>query len=166
MSQRSPMNARYQKGTEPKGQTRRSASSAKPKRDLGVGTSSSKSKSSAGSAVKSSVKDRYAASVPANPLYKSYRRVWWSTLGIALVSLVISLAMSFEPLLSMVGETGAMVSASLSYGALGLIAYSWYIDLRKIRPIMKEWAAMSPKDREAARAAVAKTVTDVEESEQ
>lgn len=165
MSQRSPMNPRYQKGTEPKGQTRRSAASAKPKRDLAAGSGPRKSKSGA-PAAKSSVKERYAATVPANPLYKSYRRVWWGALGIALLSLVISLAMSFEPLLSWGGETGAMVAASLSYGALGLIAYSWYIDLRKIRPIMKEWAAMSPKEREAARSAAATTVTDVEESEQ
>lgn len=165
MSQRSPMNPRYQKGTGPKGQTRRSAASAKPKRDLAESTGASRPKSGS-SKSKPSVKERYAATVPANPLYKTYRRVWWGALGVALLSLVVSLAMSFEPLLSWGGETGATVAASLSYGALGLIAYSWYIDLRKIRPIMKEWAAMSPKEREAARVAAEPTVTDATESEQ
>lgn len=156
MSQRSPMNARYQKGTEPKGQTRRSAASAKPKRDLGVTPGGKKSATSAGraanSTAKSSIRERYAASIPADPTYKTYRRLWWTALGIALVTLVISLAMSMDPLLDMVGSTGATIAAALSYGALGLIAYAWYIDLRKIRPMMKAWTAMSTKERAAARA--------------
>ncbi len=49
MGQRSPNNARYQKHTKPEGKTRRSAASAKPKRDAGgSATSSSKSSSKKG----------------------------------------------------------------------------------------------------------------------
>lgn len=146
MGQRSPMHQRYQKGTGPKGQTRRSAASAKPKRDK----SAAPVKVAAGkSTEKTTLKDRYREAMPATQHYKRLRRAWWVYLGIASVSLAASLLLGWEPVGSLLGDRAIPVSNALSMGALVLIAFSWYIDLRKLRPLIKSWQAMSVKEREA-----------------
>jgi len=141
------MHQRYQKGTGPKGTTRRSAAAAKPKRDKGaasVGKPASKAKTE-----KATLKARYRDAMPATLAYKRMRRTWWVYLGVASVSLVASLALGWEPIGSYFGERALSVANSLSFGALALIAFSWYIDLRKLRPMIKAWQAMSVKEREA-----------------
>ena len=141
------MHQRYQKGTGPKGSTRRSAAAAKPKRDKGAvsaGKPSSKAKTA-----KATLKQRYRDAMPATESYRRMRRTWWIYLGIASVSLLASLALGWPPIGSFFGERALSVANSLSFGALALIAFSWYIDLRKLRPMIKAWQAMSIKEREA-----------------
>ena len=149
MSQRSPMNARYQKDTTPKGQTRKSAASAKPKR---TGTTSPSRPSKAASGEKVSARERYAEMTPAYPEYKQLRRLWWGALGIATFSLFVSLSFSITAVADWFGDSALAVGNGLSFGALGLIAFAWYIDLRKVRPLLEQWKRLSPKEREAIRA--------------
>ena len=165
MTQRSPMHARYQKDGTPKGQTRKSAASAKPSR---TGTSSSTKRSSSGksSGAKASARDRYIEMTPAYPEYKQLRRLWWWALGIATFSLLVSLSFSIKSVQAFVGDSALSIANGLSFGALGLIAFSWYIDLRKVRPLLERWKNLSAKEREAIRAQVADSQTDSTGSEQ
>lgn len=128
MSRRSPLNNRYKKGQEPKGQTRKSAASAKPAR---------KNATPAPAKKKASVKEQYNSTMPDTPEFKRLRSLWWKILGIAVVMLVISLVLTTKKVIPMVGTTGRFVSLALSWIALGLVAFAWWIDLKKVRPMVK-----------------------------
>lgn len=128
MSRRSPLNNRYKKGQEPKGQTRKSAASAKPTRKNATPTPAKK---------KASVKEQYNSTMPNTPEFKRLRSLWWKILGIAVVMLVISLVLTTKKVTPMVGTTGRFVSLALSWIALGLVAFAWWIDLKKVRPMVK-----------------------------
>lgn len=128
MSRRSPLNNRYKKGQEPKGQTRKSAASAKPAR---------KNATPAKAKQKASVKEQYAQSMPDTPEFKRLRGLWWKVLGVAVVLLVGSLILTTKSVVPKVGTTGKMISLALSWIALGLVAFAWWVDLKKVRPMVK-----------------------------
>ncbi len=95
MTRRSVTNERYR--GEMKGTTRRSAASAKPKRDAGVATSTASpaSKKAAGKAAKPGLFGRRgprqpAQAAPSSPEMKRLRRWWWAFMGTAVI---IALAM-------------------------------------------------------------------------
>jgi predicted lipid-binding transport protein (Tim44 family) len=131
VSRRSPTNARYQKYTEPKGRTRKSAAAAKPVRMGGGGSTSSKSKS------KPKTKPSAAASrgkyaEPDTPEYKYWRKIWWISLlaGMAFVSTSLVLQYVFHaqgPL-----QIAGVVCMVASYASL-IVAF--FVDYRKLRPL-------------------------------
>ena len=130
MSRRSPMNARYKKGQEPKGSTRKSAASAKPiRKDPAPVTKKT--------AAKQSVKERYAATMPDSPEYKRLRRLWWTVLGIAVLILVISLILTTKSIAPQVGKWGQYISLAMSWIALGLVGFAWWVDLKQVRPLVQ-----------------------------
>ena len=132
MSRRSPLNDRYKKDGAPKGVTRKSASSAKPKRDVSSGKTSSTAKRKTNSSAK------YARLMPDTPEFKRLRKAWWVILGVAIVMLLVSLGITTKPVSAIIGVRPAQIaSLALSWVALALVAYSWWIDLKKIRPMIK-----------------------------
>ena len=123
------MNARYQKNTEPKGQTRKSAAAAKPSRKQ-AGSSSSKSDSSA-------KRKRPAGKTfwePDTPEYRNYRRIWWWSLGIGFLVLAASFATRWVPAIH-----NQPWSAILGFVLLGLayaaILVAVIVDWVKMRPL-------------------------------
>jgi lipopolysaccharide export LptBFGC system permease protein LptF len=126
VARRSPTNARYQKHTEPKGQTRKSAAAAKPKRKEGSGSSSaSKSKSSSSS--------RTAALVePATPEYKFWRRAWWMSLVAGLLLVAVSYFLQYQLKGMSWTRTAGIVVLGLAYVAIGV---AFFIEWKKLRPM-------------------------------
>lgn len=133
MSTRSPHNARYKKDTAPKGTTRKSAASAKPVRRKGGKPASVKAASSKAVPIK--------YQMPDTDEYKQLRKQWWIVLGVAIVILAISLVLTIKPLDSLLGANTQLISLAISWIALGLVGYAWYIDLRKIRPMVRAYQA-------------------------
>ena len=138
MARRSPMNERYQKTTAPGGKTRRSAASAKPKRDL-AGESSSKSSSSKKSP--GSSKQSFTINPPTEE-FRRWRRVWWILLLSSLVFTLGSVAIQYW--LAPAGTDGSdpwtvagRIMLGLGYG--GIFA-ALYIDWTKLRRMRREWA--------------------------
>ncbi|MCL2025040.1 MAG: hypothetical protein FWG78_04625 [Coriobacteriia bacterium] len=130
MSRRSPYNERYQKDTKPSGSTKRSAASAKPKRDAEESKPTSRRNAT----------KRAHYSVPDTPEYRQARKRWWMLLGSAVVVLIVSLAMTGTQLatfLPISEEAVRYTSLGLSWVALGLIGASWWLDLKRIRPMIK-----------------------------
>jgi hypothetical protein len=126
MGQRSPHNARYQKYTKPSGKTRRSAASAKPKRDLGKTTAESKSSSKSGSG-------RGSYAVPVTPEYRKWRNIWWGALGASAGFALMYLALDV-----VLRKQGVAVPAELRVGLLVscyiCLGVGMYVDWRKVRP--------------------------------
>lgn len=86
MGQRSPYNERYK--TENKGKTRKSASSAKPKRevaDLTPTGSSKKAEKKKGLFARSRTAPRAVQPIPSSPRMKQLRRIWWVLWIVALL---------------------------------------------------------------------------------
>lgn len=127
MARRSPSNPRYQKGTEV-GRTRRSAASAKPKRGAGYSAEAA----AAASKKKKRSRPRLLSPLPADPVYRRWRRIW---LGLLLAALVFSAAAWWatthesEPV-----RTAGNVMLALAYGC---IFTGFYIDLTKLRRIRR-----------------------------
>lgn len=135
MARRSPTHKRYQKDSTPKGQTRKSAASAKPVRAKASGSSSTKT------AEKKTFRERMAEGTPQTAEYKKNRKIWWVSLGLGALALLVSFVFSLKSVVEALGNTaqvGSLIATSLSLIAIG---YAWYIDLRKIRPEMKEFSS-------------------------
>jgi TRAP-type C4-dicarboxylate transport system permease large subunit len=92
VSRRSVTNDRYR--VENKGKTRKSASSAKPKREAGSTSSAVPAKAAAKTAKKRpwgrGGARRTAPAVPSTPEMKKLRRYWWALMAVAVV---VALAM-------------------------------------------------------------------------
>ena len=96
MSQRSPLNERYQKFTKPKGQTRKSGGSAKPKRASANEAARPKAGGSAltraarAASAKRSAKPKPKRSapqrVPMTSEMRTYNRVYWVLMGVSLLA--------------------------------------------------------------------------------
>jgi hypothetical protein len=142
------MNNRYQKGTKPAGATRKSASSVKPKAPRKKAAPTKKKTwrerlSGAGAGASKPKTDRsYLTVVPETPEYKALRKRWWICLGIAIVLLVASLVLQ---------KIQATVSLALSWAALAFVAYSWWLDFKKIRPLIKEAQNAARKETKKAK---------------
>ncbi len=128
MSQRSPHNARYQKYTKPSGTTRRSAASAKPKRDVG------KTATGSGSSGKKTAQKRSPYGFTVTPEYRKWRNVWWVCLGVSLLAALAYLLLGTKGLTTQ----GKFALLIVCYVFLGV---GMYIDWRKVRPARQ--AAMS-----------------------
>ena len=132
MARRSPMNERYQKNTSPAGKTRRSAASAKPKRDLAVEpTKSSVDKKSGGSSARQPL-----VMNPPTEEYRYWRRIWWILLASSLVVTLGSVAIQYWLSDSEMWTTVGRVMLGLGYG--GIFA-ALYIDWTKLRRMRREW---------------------------
>jgi len=135
------MNNRYQKGTTPKGASRKSAASAKPKRPAGEKPKLRETTKKA--ATKKGDNGSWLREMPDTPEYKKYRRWWWYSLGISVVFLAISLPLSmksdsFRQTLGLSSDAGKQLGLWLSWVALAFVAFSWWLDFKKIRPIVKD----------------------------
>lgn len=122
MARRNPQNPRYQRDAQV-GSTRKSASSAKPKR--AAGSPGSDKKKSTASASKTRVPLE-----PTTPEFKRWRKIW---LGLLVAAVVFSI--------------GAWWQQATAAGTISLVfAYSClftalFIDLTRIRRMRKEWRA-------------------------
>ena len=127
MARRSATNERYQKFTGPKGQTRKSASQAKPKRSSGTPSKPSTTKSKSGS------KGVQRAKLPESPAYKAARKLWWTLLGVGLVLTAVSWLVR-----DYVHTTWANGASAIALGlAYTMIFYALYIDWTRLRPERK-----------------------------
>lgn len=135
MSQRNPMNERYQ-NDERSGKTRKSAASAKPKKEA-AGTVVMKTSRKTPKERKAEQKEARRKEQerqreldrkyykPDTEQYKKLRRIWWISLIGAVVCVIASwLLRTVQP------EWLAMVAL---FGAYGLIIFAFYIDFSKIR---------------------------------
>jgi hypothetical protein len=147
MTRRSPLNKRYQNeqrsgSNETGGSTRKSAASAKIKRE----SSSSKSKKSATRREKLMASARTGQSkqaskkgapvMPDSEEYKKWRRIWWGLIAIALVTLVPALIMNGTKLSGK--PPWSIVSVVLTAIAIIFVIATWVIDFKKIRPLVKQ----------------------------
>ena len=126
MARRSPMNERYGKNAKI-GSTRRSASSAKPKREIGSATSGTSKPAPAAKKERPSFRD----AVPTSPEIKRWRLIWWVLFGIMLAN---AFATNFIPALRespMAQQVGFAI-------LLASFAGSIYIELVVIRRLRKE----------------------------
>lgn len=144
MSQRNPMNERYQTD-ERKGQTRKSAASAKPKTkaasSVRVQTTTKTPKEKKAARKAQERQDRTTANKyyqPDNPEYKRLRKIWW----ILLIGAIIATALSFY--LRMQAENNeALYTAStvILIGGYIAIVCALILDFTKIRKMRKAYQA-------------------------
>jgi hypothetical protein len=132
VSRRSVSNDRYR--VENKGKTRKSASSAKPKREAGVGTSAAVAVTSAGKSAKtktswwSRVTRPTQPAIPTTPEMKKLRRVWWSLMVAAVL-----IALAMIPASSMKNRTLDYALIGGYAVVLGTALYLEFGPLRKAR---------------------------------
>ena len=164
MARRSPTNERYQKFTGPKGQTRKSASQAKPKRSSSGPASPTGTKSKPGAKGSSAPRPKIAET----PEYLAARKLWWILLLVGLVMTAISWLIR-----GYVHTPWANGASAIALGlAYSMIFYALYIDWTRLRPARKAMISGKPlakpvkaSDKKAAAdATAAKTdTTTVEE---
>jgi len=136
VSRRNPLNERYQKDTKPKGVSKRSAASAKPVR---------KSSKAAGAAKTDTAKKKATTPVRLRPVpdtdeYRDLRKKWWIALGVATAAITLSLVLTLEPVIAALAIDPALlyiIRTALSWCALGLVAFSWWIDFKQLRPMIR-----------------------------
>lgn len=166
MAVRNPLNDRYT-GDGPKGQTRKSAASAKPKRKAAdtvyiksAGTSKGKPLEKEKKTREEKRAEREKQRVESNAVYSvatvlmnnnqtyaKYKRIWWGLLGFAIVATILSWIAQFQLKESTVPAIIAVVVAYI--GIIGALI----LDFAKIRPIRKasreRAASMSKKQLDA-----------------
>ena len=135
------MNARYQKHTEPKGQTRKSSAAAKPTRKSG--DSQSGSSSSKKTATRSAVHID-----PQTPEFKRLRQMWWISLGSGLALVAVSFGVRTYFRAQMWASVAGSVTLALAYAA---IFYALYLDWAKMRPARKAYQSSSSKPAKAGK---------------
>jgi len=148
MSQRSPMNDRYK--TEQKGKTRRSASAAKPKRDVAdlAPASSAKAPAKKKGLFSARGSSRPSAPMLTSPRLTQLRRIWWILWVLALaVAIVILWLQQAGPALQFLVPFGWAVWAVAMGGAF----YIEFLPIRKERAALieaaKKGGKASKKDR-------------------
>ena len=170
MSQRNFMNDRYQ-DEGPKGTTRKSAASAKPKTKAAASVhiqsstktpqqkkAEQKAKRKAERAKQNELDRKYYN--PPTAEYKRLRRLWWVVLIAAVVMVALSwFARSWEPVWI------SYVTLGLSYA---LIILAFYIDFSKIRKCRRKYQAEmeAMNTKESRRAEKAKRAADREAEKQ
>lgn len=173
MSQRNPMNERYQNADEHKGKSRRSAASAKPvskaassvriegaKKPEKTGFFGQKKRPQESAESRAAAREERARYYdPGTPEYKKWRRYWWITIASALVLTILSFAMQMWLPADIIWVSYVMLG--LGYA---LLIASIAIDLVKVRKIRKGAAASAAgsrskeatRQRKAAKAAAKK----------
>lgn len=142
MSQRNFQNARYQEETKPKGTTKKSASSFKPKTSAASSVYVAKSApAKKGKTENSKERDRLERKAekrarqesynPPTARYKQLRAYWWVALGVAIVCLLIS----------WLGRGHIPNGADIAFMVMSYMAIiaALYIDLGLIRKERKRW---------------------------
>ena len=150
MTQRSPLNERNTTD-KPKGTTRKSASSAKPKREAAASVTvvtKTKTKAEKKAERRKEEQKRRARDAryynPRTPEYKRMRMYWGICVGVALACAIGSfLLMNNVP----TAVTTTLLIAS--YGAIGI---ALYIDLVKIRRIRRDYAEQHADSKAETRA--------------
>ncbi len=132
MARRSPTNPRYQRGAKV-GSTRRSASAAKPKRQVGDSAGTPKAKANEPSR---------SLLAPRSAEERKWRRLWWVFMGVALVCVVLA----FTPL----ARENAGVMRILLAVELGAIAGAITLDFTKIRKARREAMEAAKEDGRSA----------------
>ena len=174
MSQRNPMNDRYQTD-EHRGQTRKSAATMKPKTKAAATvrvqptqkTKQQKKAEKKAVRAKQADLDRQYYNPP-TPQYKRLRKIWWGLLIGAIVLTALSFfGRSFLP------EMGTYIALGLAYAC---IIGALYVDFSKIRKVRrayqeemaskktKEMRAAEKKQKAAERAAKQEAAEKFEES--
>lgn len=140
MSQRNPMNERYSPNADRDGKTRKSASSAKPKRKASEGvrvkqtTKTKEQKRKEATARRKEDRTRVQSSGgPKTPEYKKWRKVWWTLMVITIVLTFFYMILASNASVNKIIPTTALVAA---YGTL--IA-AVVIEFKCCRPIRKEF---------------------------
>jgi hypothetical protein len=136
VSRRSPNNERYQKHTEPKGQTRKSAAAAKPKRDGNVPRKSNTATTKGRVRPRPKAPVRSTYNEPDTPEYKKWRRVWWWSLGAGVAFVTASLLLQY-----VVHAEGVLrgVSVALIAASYAALIVAFFVDYRKLRPLRKDF---------------------------
>jgi hypothetical protein len=117
------MNARYQKDTGPSGKTRRSASAAKPKREVGGQAPVPAKKKTE----RPRVRDAFKPVVPDTDEIKRWARTRWWLIGAAVVVALFAL--------SPVARTNSIVTYATFIVYALLLGGGILIDIMKIRPL-------------------------------
>ena len=143
MSRRSPTNERYQKFTEPKGQTRKSAAAAKPvRKEGGASTTKPKTKAKGSSAPGGKFYE------PDTPEYKFWRRMWWTALGVGLAFVAVSFYIQYYLKAIASLRVVGVITIALSYAS---IIAAFFIDYRKLRPMrLGKYVEKKPKTKTPA----------------
>ena len=140
MARRSPMNNRYQKGTTPKGAARKSAASAKPKRSAGETAKSGPIKKK-----QNKKKNTFLREMPTSAEYKHQRKTWWNCLGASFILLILSLVLTSTPqvysAIRLTTDQAQHVGLVMTAMAMVFVVTAWYIDLKKIRPMVRAFEA-------------------------
>lgn len=171
MTQRNPMNDRYNGENRP-GKTRKSAASAKPatkaaasvhivdskapkkKGMFGGSSTGSKTQKQREKERERDLRRKYYD--PGTPEYKKWRRWWWISIAIALIFTTFSFAAQMLP----------GMDATITYVMLGIgyafLIFAIYIDTAKVRKIRRQYAQMMGNSRSKAatrqrKAAIAQT---------
>ncbi len=149
MARRSAQNPRYRKDAQV-GSTRKSAASAKPKREAGVVASPSK---------KSGAKKPVRLVDPDTPEFKRWRKIW---LGLLVAAIVFSLGAYA------LREARTVNTLSLAF-AYSCLFSAFYVDLTKIRRMRREFmdeqaAGGKKKSEKAEELADAATGSDAADS--
>lgn len=154
MSQRNPMNDRYQTD-EHRGQTRKSAAAMKPKTKAAATVrvqpatktkqqkkAELKAQRQADRAKQRELDQKYYT--PPTERYKRLRRIWWGMIIAAVVMIVASLVMRE------VSETASFVCLGLVYVFMILALYFEFVKIRKVRKeYQEEMAARKTKEQRA-----------------
>lgn len=138
MARRNPANPRYRKDSQV-GSTRRSAASAKPKRDAGEAPAKSSSSRSSGSGSSAPKKGRFFEALPSpdTPEFRRLRTIWLVLFLIGAVGTLVALIYREPPISNI-----ALIVAYLFLFAAILV------DMLKVRPMRRDWAA---KQKESGR---------------
>lgn len=150
MTQRNPLNDRYNSSSDDKrtGKTRKSSASAKPKtqraatvRDPAPKTAKQKKEEARERERKAAQKTNVMqARFEDTATYKRLRRYWWAALGGAIACTAISFALQQS-----MGMTGVAMAAMII--AYTLIILAFWIDLGKIRKERKIYGASMLNDK-------------------
>lgn len=142
MSRRNPLNKRYQKEGQPKGASKKSAARVKPARSKGRKAPSTTSKKHPDRGAKSKALAQARSPIPDTDEYRDARKKWWIVLGVAVLVMTFSLILTFESALEAVPLPDSfliLLRSVLSWVALGLVGFSWWLDFKILRPMMKAY---------------------------
>ena len=153
MSQRNPLNDRYQ-ADDKKGQTRKSAATAKPKTKAASSvriqstTKTPQQKKAAAKAKRqetATIERKYYN--PPTAEYKKWKKIWWMLIASAVVMTAASFTLNF-----MAPDNQVLSMSVLGIGYVGLIG-SLIVDFSKVRKIRRQYQAeMQAKATKEARA--------------
>lgn len=137
MTQRNPMNERYQTGAH-RGQTRKSAASMKPKSKAAASvrmqsTTKTKKQKKAEQKAARAKRNREEAQYynPPTPEYRKWRKIWWVLLVLAVIMTIVTWFGR-----AYMSDTMGFVVLGIAYACIIL---AFYVDFSKIRKIRRAY---------------------------